>query len=92
MKRELAILTLIAATIYGMAAYTRPQEPAGKYLHGTILPGIRAALPECPRVPFSGLLQLNGYQHRPTGKPLEVVPATATPYSPEELAEIYSTH
>lgn len=92
MKRHIAILALLAALLYGMAAYTRPNEPAGKYLHETILPGIRAAMPECPRVPFSGLLQLNGYQHRPTGEQLEVVPATATPYTPEELAEIYPTH
>ena len=92
MKRHIAILALLAALLYGMAAYTRPNEPAGKYLHGTILPGIRAALPECPRVPFSGLLQLNGYQHRPTGEPLEVVPATDTPYTPEELAEIFPSN
>ena len=92
MKRDIAILAMLAALIYGAAAYTRPHEPAGKYLHGTILHGIRAALPECPRVPFSGLLQLNGYQHRPTGQPLEVVPASATPYTPAELAEIYPSY
>ena len=90
MKRHIAILALFAALLYGMTAYTRPHEPAGKYLHGTILPGIKNALPECPRVPFSGLLKFeDDYQPRPTLRPLEVVPANNTPYTPEELAEIY---
>lgn len=86
MKRHIAILALIAATIYGMAAYTRPHEPAGRALHEAL-----DAMPtvELPRVPFSGLLKLDDYQPRPTLRPLEVVPATDTPYSPEELAEIY---
>lgn len=92
MKRNIAILALIAALIYGTAAYTRPHEPAGQYLHGTILPAVKEALPECPRIPFSGLLKLDDYQPRPTLQPLEVVPATDTPYSPEELAEIYTTN
>ena len=35
---------------------------------------------------------LNGYQPRPTLRPLEVVPATATPYTPAELSEIYPSH
>lgn len=91
MKRHIAILALFGALIYGTAAYTRPQEPAGRALHSLLDP-IGEALPECPRVPFSGLLQLNGYQHRPTGQPLEVVPATDTPYTAEELAEIFPTH
>ena len=92
MKRNIAILALFAALTYGITAYTRPHEPAGKYLHGTILPGIKNALPECPRVPFSGLLQLNGYQHRHTAAHIEVVPATDTPYTPEELSEIYKSY
>lgn len=91
MKRNIAILTLIAATIYGMAAYTRPHEPAGRALHEAL-----DALPtvELPHIPFSGLLDwdgVNDYEPRPTLRKLEVVPATDTPYSPEELAEIYPT-
>lgn len=92
MNRHIAILALIGALIYGTAAYTRPHEPAGRWLHQTAIPAVKEALPEFPRVPFSGLLQLNGYQHRPTGQPLQVVPATDTPYSPAELSEIYPTH
>ena len=90
MKRHIAILALFAALTYGLAAYTRPHEPAGRALHAAL-----RHLPEVdpPRIPFSGLLNWdNGYQPRPTLRPLEVVPATATPYSPEELSEIYPTH
>lgn len=91
MKRHIAILALFAALIYGMTAYTRPHEPAGRALHEAL-----DAMPtvELPRVPFSGLLDwdgVNDYQPRPTLKRLEVVPATDTPYSPEELEEIYPT-
>lgn len=92
MKRAIATLTLFAALLYGMTAYTRPNEPAGKWLHGTAIPAVKEALPDCPRIPFSGLMQLNGYQHRPTGGQLEVVPATDTPYTPEELSEIYKSY
>lgn len=91
MKRHIALLSLLAALVYGAAAYTRPHEPAGKHLHGLLSP-IRATLPECPRVPFSGLLQLNGYQHRPTLQPLEVVSPAAAGYTAAELAEIYPSH
>lgn len=91
MKRHIAILALFAALLYGMAAYTRPNEPAGRALHSLLDP-IGEALPDCPRIPFSGLLQLNGYQHRPTSEPLEVVPPADTPYTAEELAEIYRSH
>lgn len=35
---------------------------------------------------------LNGYQPRPTLRPLETVPASATPYTPAELDEIYPSH
>lgn len=90
MKRPLAILALFAALAYGLAAYTRPHEPAGRTLHAVLrhLPEV-----DLPRVPFGGLLNWdNGYQPRPTLRPLEVVPATATPYSPEELSEIYPMH
>lgn len=88
MKRHIAILALIAALIYGTAAYTRPHEPAGRALHGFIN-SMKQSMPESPRVPFSGLLQLNDYQPRPTLQPLEVVSPAAAGYSPEELAEIY---
>ena len=92
MKRQLAILTLLASTIYGATAYTRPHEPAGRMLHG-FLHHIKQALPEFPRVPFSGLLKFdNDYQPRPSLHPLEVVPPAATGYTPEELSEIYSSH
>lgn len=85
MKRHLAILALFAALTYGLAAYTRPHEPAGRALH-TLLDSCTV---ELPKLPFSGLLKLDDYQPRPTLRPLEVVPANDTPYTPEELAEIY---
>lgn len=91
MKNYIALFS-IAAAIYLGAAYTRPHEPAGKWLHGTAIPAMQETLPECPRMPFSGLLQLNGYQHRPTGQPLQVVSPAAAGYTAEELAEIYPTH
>ncbi len=64
MKRHIAILALFGALIYGTAAYTRPHEPAGRALHG-LINGMKQSMPECPRVPFSGLLQLNDYTPRP---------------------------
>ena len=47
-----------------------------------------------PHEPAGRILHgwLNGYQPRPSLKPLEVVPATATPYTSEELAEIYPSN
>lgn len=84
MKRPLAILALFAALAYGLAAYTRPQEPAGRALHSALRTWCPAiARPE---------LELNEYQPRPTLRPLQVVPASATPYTPEELSEIYPSH
>ena len=90
MKTYLAIAS-IAAALYLSAAYTRPHEPAGRALH-SMLDSVGEALPECPHVPFSGLLQLNGYQHRPTGQPLQVVSPAAAGYTPQELSEIYPSH
>lgn len=84
MKRPLAILALFAALAYGLAAYTRPHEPAGRALHSALRTWCPAiARPE---------LQPNEYTPRRTLSPLQVVPATATPYTPEELSEIYPTH
>lgn len=90
MKAKLAILAIIASLVYGAAAYTRPHEPAGRALHAVIdtLPNV-----ELPRVPFSGLLNTsNEFAPRPTLRPLEVVPASCTPYTPHELSEIYPSH
>lgn len=87
MKRNIAILALFAALIYGMTAYTRPYEPAGRALHAALdkLPAV-----ELPRLPFSGLLNWeNEYHPRPTLRPLEVVNPDAAGYTPEELSEIY---
>lgn len=92
MKRAIATLTLFAALLYGMTAYTSPNEPAGRWMHQTVIPAVKEALPDCPRVPFSGLLQINGFQHRPTGEPLEVVSPAAAGYTPAELSEIYPSH
>ena len=89
MKRHIAILTMIAALIYGAAAYTRPHEPAGRVLHGLL----DSCTVELPKLPFSGLLNWqNGYQSRPTIKPLEVVSPAAAGYTPAELSEIYPSH
>ena len=47
-----------------------------------------------PHEPAGRILHgwLNGYQPRPTLRPLEVVPASHTPYTPAELDEIYPSH
>ena len=82
MKRHIAILALIAATIYGAAAYTRPQEPAGRALQNFL----RTWCPTLARPETQPGL------HRPTLRPLQAVPASATPYTPEEPAEIYPSH
>lgn len=93
MKKNIALLCLMAAIIYGAAAYTRPHEPAGVLLHETLeeLPAV-----ELPRVPFSGLLKLDeveeDFSPRPTLSPLEVVPSSSTPYTPRELSELYPSH
>ena len=93
MKKQIALLTLLAALIYGAAAYTRQNEPAGEFVHEAIIPTIKDSLPERQHIPFSGLLKLdNEYSPRPTVKPLEVVPPTSTPYTPRELSEIYPSH
>lgn len=47
---------------------------------------------DCPRKSFPADLQRNGYQHRHTAAHIEVVPATDTPYTPEELSEIYKSY
>ncbi len=93
MKRPLAILALFAALIYGFAAYTRPETAPGQYLHNTIDPAVSKSVRYVQRLPFVRLLNWeNEYQPRPTLRPLQVVPASATPYTPEELAEIYPTY
>lgn len=79
----------IAAALYLSAAYTRPHEPAGRALHALL---DNVTLPRV-KVPFSGLLRFeNEYSPRPTLRPLQVVPPSATPYTPRELSEIYPTH
>lgn len=47
-----------------------------------------------PHEPAGRILHnwLNGYQPRPTFRPLEIVPASSTPYTPAELSEIYPSH
>lgn len=79
----------IAAALYLSAAYTRPHEPAGRALRSLL----DTCTVELPRLPFSGLLRFeNEYSPRPTLRPLQVVPPSATPYTPRELSEIYPTH
>ena len=93
MKRQLAILALFAALIYGAAAYTRPESAPGAYIHAAIDPAVSKAVKSFQRLPYVRLLNWeNEYQPRPTLKRLEVVPATDTPYTPEELSEIYPSH
>lgn len=47
-----------------------------------------------PHEPAGRILHgwLNGYQPRPTLKPLEVVSPAAAGYTPAELSEIYPSH
>lgn len=92
MTRTLAIFALFAALIFGAAAYTRPESTPGQYLHNTIDPAVSKAVKSFQRLPYVRLLDwdgVNDYHPRPTLKRLEVVPATETPYRPEELEEIY---
>lgn len=92
MKNTIILLT-IGAALYLTAAFTRPNEPAGRWLHNVVIPAAQERIPEPPRLPFSGLLNWqNEYQPRPTLKPLEVVPPHATPYTAADLAEIYPSH
>ena len=49
-------------------------------------------LNDCPRQPFPADLQRNGYQHRPTAQPLQVVSPAAAGYTAADLAELYPTH
>lgn len=87
------VLFSIAAAIYLGAAYTRPETLPGKHLHNTIDPAVSVAVKSFKQLPFVRLLNWeNEYTPRPTLRPLQVVPATATPYTPEELSEIYPTH
>ncbi len=41
---------------------------------------------------IAAALYLSAAYTRPTLRPLQVVPATVTHYTPEELSEIYPTH
>lgn len=86
MKNTPAIIGLccLAALTYGLTAYTRPHEPAGRALHSALRTW-------CPTIARPEL-QPNEYTPRPTLRPLQVVPASSTPYTPEELAEIYRSH
>lgn len=86
MNKHTPILGLLAlATLtYCVTAYTRPHEPAGRALQNAL----RTWCPTLARPE----LQPNEYTPRPTLRPLQVVPATCTPYTPEELAEIFPTH
>lgn len=84
MKMSILCLLALGVFTYGFAAYTRPEEPAGRVLHRVL----RVYCPELARPELEG----NEFSPRPTLRGLEVVPATATPYSPEELSEIYPTH
>ena len=92
MKTHLALFS-IAAALYLSAAYTRPETLPGQHLHNTIDPAVSGAVKSFQQLPFVRLLNWeNEYQPRPTLRPLKVVPASGTPYTPEELAEIYPTY
>lgn len=79
---KLLALASIGAALYGAAAYTRPHEPAGRALQAAL----RTWCPALARP------ETQPSYHRPTLHPLQVVPASATPYTPAELSEIYPTH
>jgi hypothetical protein len=92
MKTHLA-LSSIAAALYLSAAYTRPETLPGQHLHNAIDTAVSKGIRYVQRLPYVRLLNWeNEYQPRPTLRPLKVVPATDTPYTPEELAEIYPTY
>lgn len=75
-------LCCLAALTYGYTAYTRPHEPAGRALHSALRTW-------CPTLAHPAPSE---YQPRPTLRPLQTVPASETPYTPAELAEIYPSH
>lgn len=86
MKKPLAILATLAAIIYGAAAYTRPHEPAGRWLHshlhGHVLPG---------ELPATGGLQAAPIQRDPaTETKLEIHSLRSAGYTLEECCEIYN--
>lgn len=86
---------MLAALIYGAAAYTRPHEPAGRALHNIIDPAITRTAQRVKKLPIINLLDwdgVNDYQPRPALRPLEVVSPAVAGYTPEELAEIYPSH
>ena len=98
MKNALAITFLILACSAGIFVklISTPGTETGRWFDEEACPAIKHTSREAIRkIPFIGLLDwdgVNDYQPRPTLRPLGVVPATATPYTAEELAEIYPTH
>lgn len=96
MKNTLCItcLFILGAFAVAFASVTQnPESKAALWLDNTFLPAAHQRVWDVVMsVPFIGLLDLSEYAPRPTLRPLQVVPATDTPYSPEELAEIYPSH
>ena len=93
MKTYIALFSL-AASLYLGAAYTQSNEPAGKWLHSHVDPQLQNIATRLKALPLMGLLKWEESPQPPppVNYPLEVVPATDTPYTPAELAEIYPTH
>ena len=89
MKTYLAIAS-IAAALYMGAAYTRPHEPAGKYLHAFLAEHCPCLTTE--PLPAHGALAPHTVTPEQARQPLEVVSPAAAGYTAEELSEIYPTH
>ena len=95
MKNALPITGLICLSIAGLffKSITTPGTETGRWFETKALPAMETKVRDVQRLPFINLLNWqNEYQPRPTLRPLEVVPASATPYTPEELSEIYPSH
>ena len=92
MKNHLAVL-LCCASILFIKLIETPGTAADQWMQHTAIPAAQRTIHRVQRLPFVNLLNWeNGYQPRPTTRPLQVVSPTATGYTPEELSEIYPSH
>lgn len=97
MRNALPIATIIAAVAAGvfMKGISTPDSAMSNWFDTKAVPAMQEKIRAVQRLPYVRLLDWedqNAYHPRPTLRQLEVVSPAAAGYSPEELAEIYSTH
>ncbi|MBR5887964.1 MAG: hypothetical protein IKZ07_07130 [Akkermansia sp.] len=89
----IAGIILACAAGIGFKCISTPGTAADQWMQHTATPAIQRTIHRVQRLPFVNLLNWeNGYQPRPTTRPLQVVSPAATGYTPEELSEIYPSH